>query len=120
MKKQRHLTGPPQSRQRTAGRIPIKNPAEKLRDKLQPRIKALRGWQVEGLRDSVSSDEKQVTRQWAAVNGERRWEMEEIGCIYTLKGDRKSEYSIRINDQWRICFRFENGNVYDAGIEDYH
>ena len=37
-----------------------------------------------------------------------------------LKGDRKSECSIRINDQWRICFRFENGNVYDAGIEDYH
>lgn len=36
-----------------------------------------------------------------------------------LKGDRKSECSIRINDQWRICFRFENGNVYDAGIEDY-
>ena len=37
-----------------------------------------------------------------------------------LKGDRKSESSIRINDQWRICFRFENGNVYDAGIEDYY
>jgi len=37
-----------------------------------------------------------------------------------LKGDRKSECSIRINDQWRICFRFENENVYDAGIEDYH
>ncbi|MHB1688949.1 MAG: type II toxin-antitoxin system RelE/ParE family toxin [Ignavibacteriaceae bacterium] len=37
-----------------------------------------------------------------------------------LKGERKSECSLRINDQWRICFRFENGNVYDAGIEDYH
>jgi len=37
-----------------------------------------------------------------------------------LKGDRKSECSIIINDQWRICFRFENENVYDAGIEDYH
>ncbi len=37
-----------------------------------------------------------------------------------LKGNRKDECSIRINDQWRICFRFENGNAYDAGIEDYH
>ncbi len=37
-----------------------------------------------------------------------------------LKGIRKDECSIRINDQWRICFRFENGNAYDVGIEDYH
>ena len=52
------------------------------------------------------------------------WETEEIvpysNHFEHLKGDRKSESSIRINDQWRICFRFENGNVYDAGIEDYH
>jgi proteic killer suppression protein len=37
-----------------------------------------------------------------------------------LKGNRSGECSIRINDQWRICFRFENGNAYNAGIEDYH
>ena len=37
-----------------------------------------------------------------------------------LKGDRRSECSIRINRQWRICFRFENGNAHDVGIEDYH
>lgn len=37
-----------------------------------------------------------------------------------LKGSRKLECSIRINDQWRICFRFENGNAYDVRIEDYH
>ncbi len=37
-----------------------------------------------------------------------------------LKGKRNNECSIRINAQWRICFRFKNGNVYDAGIEDYH
>ncbi|MCK0746191.1 type II toxin-antitoxin system RelE/ParE family toxin [Chromohalobacter nigrandesensis] len=29
-------------------------------------------------------------------------------------------YSIRINDQWRICFRFESGNAHDAEIIDYH
>ncbi|MGD8782277.1 MAG: type II toxin-antitoxin system RelE/ParE family toxin [Ignavibacteria bacterium] len=37
-----------------------------------------------------------------------------------LKGNRKGECSIRINQQWRICFKFKNGNAYDVGIEDYH
>ncbi len=37
-----------------------------------------------------------------------------------LKGDRKGSWSIRINDQWRLCFRFENGNAYDMEIVDYH
>ncbi len=37
-----------------------------------------------------------------------------------LKGDRKGQYSIRINDQYRICFRFEEGNCLDVEITDYH
>ena len=37
-----------------------------------------------------------------------------------LTGDRKDNWSIRINDQWRICFRWENGNAYDVEIVDYH
>ena len=37
-----------------------------------------------------------------------------------LKGNRKDECSIRINDRWRICFRFVDGDAYDVGIEDYH
>lgn len=37
-----------------------------------------------------------------------------------LKGDRRGTWSIRINDQWRICFRFENGNAYDVEVVDYH
>ena len=37
-----------------------------------------------------------------------------------LKGNRKGTWSIRINDQWRICFRFENGNAIDVEIIDYH
>ncbi len=36
-----------------------------------------------------------------------------------LKGDRVGYYSIRINKQWRICFRFKEGNVYDVEIVDY-
>ncbi|MFU8891959.1 MAG: type II toxin-antitoxin system RelE/ParE family toxin, partial [Anaerosomatales bacterium] len=37
-----------------------------------------------------------------------------------LRGDRAGSYSIRINDQWRICFRWETGNAYDVEIVDYH
>jgi proteic killer suppression protein len=37
-----------------------------------------------------------------------------------LKGDRKRQYSIRINDQWRVCFRWKGGNAYDVEIVDYH
>jgi plasmid maintenance system killer protein len=33
---------------------------------------------------------------------------------------REGAWSIRINDQWRLCFRFEDGNAYDAEIVDYH
>ena len=37
-----------------------------------------------------------------------------------LRGDRKGQHSIRINGQWRICFRWHNGNAYDVEIVDYH
>lgn len=37
-----------------------------------------------------------------------------------LHGARAGQYSIRINDQWRICFRWEDGNAVDVEIADYH
>ena len=37
-----------------------------------------------------------------------------------LKGQRKGQYSIRINDQWRICFEWREGNAYNVEIVDYH
>ena len=40
--------------------------------------------------------------------------------LEALRADRAGQYSIRINDQWRICFRFESGNAYDVEIVDYH
>lgn len=40
--------------------------------------------------------------------------------LHALKGDRKGQYSISINDQWRICFRFHDGDAYDVEITDYH
>ena len=40
--------------------------------------------------------------------------------LEALKGKRKGQLSIRINDQWRICFRFAEANAYDVEIVDYH
>ena len=40
--------------------------------------------------------------------------------LEALKGERKGQYSIRINDQWRVCLRFVNGHAQDVEIVDYH
>jgi proteic killer suppression protein len=47
----------------------------------------------------------------AAIRGNR---------LELLKGDRAGQYSIRINDQYRICFNWRDGNAYDVEIVDYH
>lgn len=40
--------------------------------------------------------------------------------LEALKGDRQGQYSIRINDRWRVCFRWEQSDAYDVDIVDYH
>ena len=40
--------------------------------------------------------------------------------LEALKGDRKGQYSIRINDKWRICFVWRHGDAYEVEIVDYH
>jgi proteic killer suppression protein len=40
--------------------------------------------------------------------------------LHALQGDRAGQHSIRINDQWRICFRWSAGDAYDVEIVDYH
>ena len=40
--------------------------------------------------------------------------------LEALKGDQKGRHSIRVNDQYRVTFRFENGDAYDVRVEDYH
>lgn len=40
--------------------------------------------------------------------------------LEALKGERRGQWSIRINDQWRICFRFANGDALDVAIVDHH
>jgi len=40
--------------------------------------------------------------------------------LEALKGDRKGQYSIRVNKQWRICFVWRSGHAFDVEITDYH
>jgi toxin HigB-1 len=40
--------------------------------------------------------------------------------LEALKGDRRGQHSIRINEQWRICFRWEGGDAFHIEIVDYH
>jgi toxin HigB-1 len=40
--------------------------------------------------------------------------------LHALKGNRNGQHSISVNDQWRICFRFIDGDAYDVEVCDYH
>jgi proteic killer suppression protein len=40
--------------------------------------------------------------------------------LEALQGSRKGQWSIRINDQWRLCFRWQDGNAHQVEIVDYH
>ena len=40
--------------------------------------------------------------------------------LHSLERDREGQHSISVNDQWRICFRFLDGDAYDVEITDYH
>jgi proteic killer suppression protein len=40
--------------------------------------------------------------------------------LHKLERDRAGQYSVSVNDQWRVCFRFEAGDAYDVEITDYH
>lgn len=40
--------------------------------------------------------------------------------LEALKGDRAGQHSIRVNDQWRLCFRWQDGDAHDVELVDYH
>ncbi len=40
--------------------------------------------------------------------------------LESLRGDRRGQWSIRINEQWRICFRWEHGDAFEVEVVDYH
>ena len=73
-------------------------------------------------------------RQWLGIRdrAERKLVMLDAACslaflrsppgnrLEALRGDRKGQYSIRINTQWRVCFRWVDGDAHSVEIVDYH
>ena len=74
------------------------------------------------------------TRRWSAISKVATRKLTQLDAatsleflrsppgnrLELLKGDRAGQYSIRINDQWRLCFRWQDGNAWDLEIVDYH
>ncbi len=74
------------------------------------------------------------SRRWRDIAGAARRMLEMLNAakslaelrvppgnrLAALKGDRRGQYSIRINDRWRICFVWRGGDAYDVEIVDYH
>ena len=62
-------------------------------------------------------------RKLRMINNARRLDDTRVppaNRLEALKGDMKGQHSIRVNDQWRICFRWRNAGVNDVQIVDYH
>jgi proteic killer suppression protein len=65
---------------------------------------------------------KKLRMQLAALNTAQVIEDLDLPgyCLHQLKGKRKGIWSIRVNGNWRLTFRFENGNIHILNYEDYH
>jgi toxin HigB-1 len=74
-------------------------------------VPELGGVQRVGLRKLVMLAAATRLAELAAVPGNR---------LELLKGKRRGQHSIRINDQWRVCFRWKDGGAEDVEIVDYH
>ena len=87
-----------------------------------------------GNRDTQSLYSGRCPRQWQAFRGQAERKLAQLDAaasldflrappgnrLEKLKGDRAEQWSIRINDRWRICFRWEETDACDVEIVDYH
>ena len=75
------------------------------------RVAAFQGFGDRAARRLTLLDSAETLGDLAALPGNR---------LESLRGDRAGEHSIRINTQWRICFRWTDDGPYDVEIVDYH
>jgi proteic killer suppression protein len=87
-----------------------------------------------GNRDTQSLYSGRCPRRWQAFRGQAERKLAQLDAaasldflrappgnrLEKLKGDRAEQWSIRINDRWRICFRWEETDACDVEIVDYH
>ena len=77
----------------------------------------------EGSRKFFPALQRQAQRKLAVLDGAETLQDLRVvpgNRLEKLKGDRAGQYSIRINDQWRICFNWSEGDADDVEITDYH
>ena len=80
-------------------------------------------WNGEVSRRLPTEIQSIARRKLRMINNARRLDDIRIppaNRLEALKGDMKRQHSIRVNDQWRICFRWSNAGVTDVQIVDYH
>lgn len=77
----------------------------------EPKTKLARPLQRSALRKLLLIDAAETMEDLRVPPGNR---------LEKLAGDREGQHSIRINERWRICFRWESGNAFDVEIVDYH
>jgi proteic killer suppression protein len=79
---------------------------------------------VTGKSRRVPSDVvRRVLRKLTTIDAAEQVELLRVppgNRLHALGGDRAGQFSVSVNDQWRICFRFEDGDAYDVEICDYH
>lgn len=75
------------------------------------RVERFRAFERVALRKLVMLDAAKELRDLASPPGNR---------LEALTGERKGQHSIRINDQWRICFVWKQGDAHEVEIVDYH
>ena len=87
-----------------------------------------------GSKDTARLFNRLSSRRWRDIAGTARRKLEMLNAakslaelrvppgnrLAALKGDRRGQYGIRINDRWRICFVWRGGDAYDVEIVDYH
>lgn len=72
------------------------------------------------LPNQIQSVARRKLRMIAAVPRVESLKVPPANHLKILKGEKLDRYSIRVNDQWRICFTFYDGNAHDVEIIDYH
>ena len=75
------------------------------------RVRVFQGFAAQATRRLTVLESAESLRDLAELKSNR---------LESLSGDRVGQYSIRINRQWRLCFRWEDEGVYDVEIVDYH
>jgi proteic killer suppression protein len=79
-----------------------------------------RGEFVQGMDSQIQQRAREKLQYLAAAGDLRDLMIPPANRLEALKGDRKGQYSVRVNQQWRICFRWDSGDASDVELTDYH